>query len=192
MKKIFVALLTFSLGILAFNLWHLDKSSLTQKSTPVQNNHSDKESAIKLVKDNYQEAIEKPFFDSVIEDEYYSGSFKNDDFELREDVWMIKLWYDSEDIKSEKVAWGAQLIRVQDIDSKFSTIWIKTDHNRLSFKTRKVRGIEYRFEGEFLQKGNSFSEGVTVLKGTTQKFVKGRKIKEFTSTFSYFVPECVH
>jgi hypothetical protein len=77
-------------------------------------------------------------------------------------------------------------------DADFSSVWIKTEKNRLSFKTKKYRNVEYKFVGEFFKNGKDFAQEEKVLKGTLQKFIKGKKVAEFTSDFAYYEPHCIH
>ncbi len=77
-------------------------------------------------------------------------------------------------------------------DDDFHSVWIKTENNRLSFKTNKIRGIEYKFDGKFFKNGKEFSNDEKVLKGTLQKIVKGKQVAKFTADFAYREPVCFH
>jgi hypothetical protein len=57
--------------------------------------------------------------------------------------------------------------------------------NTLTFSTKVVRGISYKFKGQFL-KLESLQDGEIVLRGILTKFRKGRKVAEFGTPYSYF------
>ena len=54
-----------------------------------------------------------------------------------------------------------------------------------TFSTKAVRGISYRFRGQFLKLDN-IADGEFVLKGQLQKFRDGRKVAQVDCKFSYF------
>lgn len=66
------------------------------------------------------------------------------------------------------------------------------DENKVVLKTRKHRGIEYKFEGRFFKNGfkEYFEEGETVLKGTLQKSVNGKKVYKIKKEFLFVVEVC--
>jgi hypothetical protein len=74
----------------------------------------------------------------------------------------------------------------------FHSISIKTDNNRLSFKTNKVKNIEYKFEGVFFKGKKVGKDGEKVLKGTLRKFVKGKQVAAIKADFKYYEPRCWH
>ena len=192
MKKILIALITFTIGLISFYL--LDFKQVTvSKSTPVQYQtpivQSDFPPKIKVEKS-------EPFFSSFKKDEGYYGWLIADKFKGMKEVWTILLSRDSENSKTEKYVWSARIL-TQDADGSpnendFHSVQIKTENNRLSFTTNKFHKVEYKFEGKFFENGKVFEEGKKVLKGTMQKFVKGKKVAEFTSEFAYYEPQCWH
>jgi hypothetical protein len=203
MKKIFVALLTFAIGVFAFGLFNFQSSFNNEKDVFAPDLNSKFFTTIDPVSENQSEKSQQlktetvlPFFKSFSDDEGYSGWLMADDLKDMKEVWTIRLWRDSGNSKSEKLSWSADILRndidynVDDADDSF--IWIKTENNKLSFRTKKYRNVEYRFDGEFFKDGKTFAEGEKVLKGTLQKFVKGKKVAEFTSDFAYFEPRCFH
>lgn len=138
----------------------------------------------------------KSFFDAFNEDEGYYGWFIPDEFKGMKEVWTILLSRNPENSKSGKFAWSVAIL-TQTPDGTPNedgndSIRIKTQGSHLSFRTNKVRGVEYRFKGEFFKSGNQFTKAENVLKGTLQKFYKGRKIAEFTDNFAYYEPQCWH
>lgn len=70
--------------------------------------------------------------------------------------------------------------------------WTKMEDNNVSFKTNKIKGIEYRFKGVFFKNKTMGKEGEKILRGTLQKFVKGKKIAEVNGDFEYYEPHCWH
>lgn len=211
MKKILIALTTFTVGVLTFNLL-----TTKQVSTPVT--FTIEKKAVKTSKNKTEtiltERIENPkpsekienlkaFFDSFTANDYdrnqyqsYGGWFIADDFRGMKEVWTILLTRD--DVNSEeKLLWSAMILTQHadgspNDDDNFQSVWIKTENNRLSFRTNKIRGIEYKFDGKFFKNGKEFSEDEKVLKGTLRKIVKGREVAKFTANFAYHEPVCFH
>lgn len=68
--------------------------------------------------------------------------------------------------------------------------WIKIDANHVMFRTKKINGIRYRFEGTFCSADWSDHERAKPLYGTLQKFVKGKKVAEVSGNFKYIEPMC--
>ena len=200
MKKLLVALLTFAIGVFAFGLLNFKTSfnlgvkevtlnEIPVSTTPVSKNLLDIPQEIKPENN-------LPFFKSFGKNGY-GGWFIADDFKGMPEVWTILLMKDFADSKNDKLIWKAMILTQlksgdPDDDADFSSLWIKTEINKLSFKTKKYRNVEYKFSGTFFKNGNNFEQEEKVLKGTMQKFVKGKKVAEFTADFAYFEPHCFH
>jgi len=196
MKKFFIASLTFSLGVFAFNLLKFEKVTTPQILTPVQKVVETSETQIEdLSKPKFDNF--KPFFNSFSENENYGGWLIADSFKGMKEVWTILLSRGDENSKDEKLVWSAMILTHHadgspNDDDNFQSIWIKTENNRLSFRTNKIRGIEYKFDGKFFKNGKEFSWDQKVLKGTLQKIVKGKEVAKFTANFAYREPVCFH
>ena len=145
-----------------------------------------------------------PFFDSFKKNEFdgnqyqgFSGWFSTDEFKEMEEVWTILLSRDNENSKDEKLVWSAMILTnnadgSSNDNDDFHSVQIKTAGNHLSFRTNKIRGIEYRFDGEFFKKGKDFLPDEKVLNGTLHKIVKGKQVAKFTADFAYYEPVCFH
>lgn len=70
--------------------------------------------------------------------------------------------------------------------------WAEVDEKKAKFRTNKIKGIEYRFEGVFYNNKTSGKDGEKVLRGTLRKYVKGKKIAEVRGDFAYYEPHCWH
>jgi hypothetical protein len=196
MKKILVALFTFLLGIFAYNLLSFEKLTTSQTFMPVPE--------VVEIPRTQTEAIAKQktenselFFNSFNENEYYGGWLIADNFKGMKEVWTILLDNDSENSENEKPVWSASVLTSYadgspNDDDDFHSVWIKTENNHLSFRTNKIRGIEYKFDGKFFKTGKEFSNNEKVLKGTMQKIVKGKEVAKFTAEFAYAEPVCFH
>jgi len=55
----------------------------------------------------------------------------------------------------------------------------------LSFSTKVIRGVSYRFQGEFMKLENLEDDEI-VLKGRLSRFRSGRKRAEVVARFYYF------
>jgi hypothetical protein len=139
----------------------------------------------------------KPFFDSFDDAEGFDGWFITKNLKGMNEVWAIDLSREWANEKNEKLVWNAAVRTENEKDSLneddyFHSVSITANKSHLNFTTNKIRGIQYRFDGEFAEKFYQFGEGDKVLKGTLQKFVKGKKVAEFTSDFAYYEPKCLH
>lgn len=74
----------------------------------------------------------------------------------------------------------------------FESAWAEITDKKAKFRTKKIKGIEYRFEGIFFKNKTSGVDGEKVLRGTLKKFVKGKKVAEITGEFAYAEPHCWH
>ncbi len=135
-----------------------------------------------------------PFFDSFQNDEYFSGWLAVDEFTGMKEVWTMLL--DRKDVKGRPVWSTMVLTKLPDGSSNdkdnFHSIQIRTKNDRLSFKTSKIRGVYYDFDGKFFKNGNEFSEHEKVLNGTMRKIVNGKEVGRFTGDFEYLEPTCFH
>ncbi len=199
MKNILVGLSTFAVGVLfsySFYFVNVSDSRLDEK---VQIAGEDETYICSFVPNNeiYENKTFKPFFDSFDTNEYYYGWFIADKFKGMKEVWAISLDRDSENPQTEEFKWSAMILTVNKDDSvndddDFHAIQIKTNGRNISFTTNKIRGIKYKFTGEFGNEFYNFEEGKKALKGTLQKFVNGKKVAEFTSDFKFYEPHCLH
>jgi hypothetical protein len=197
MKKILIALLTFLLGVFAFNLLNFEKAATSQTFAPVQKVVEIPETQIEDFP-NQKIGSSEPFFNSFNENEGYGGWLIADKFKGMKEVWTILLTRDNENSdESKKLVWTAMILTMNgddtaNDDDNFHSVWIKTENNHLSFRTNKIRGIEYKFDGKFFKRGKDFSDDEKVLKGTLQKIVKGKEAAKFTADFAYQEPVCFH
>jgi hypothetical protein len=60
------------------------------------------------------------------------------------------------------------------------------------FRTKKIKGFEYSFEGIFFKNNTGGEEGEKVLRGTLRKFKNGKKLAEVSGDFAYHEPQCWH
>lgn len=70
-------------------------------------------------------------------------------------------------------------------------IQTKLTGNRLQFRTKKLKGIEYHFDGVFFKNKMTGEQEEKVLHGTLRKFVKGKKVAEVSGDFAYGEPYCL-
>ena len=199
MRNISIAVLTFLLGVSAFNFLHFEEITVPLQETVEITRICKFSTPTRKVENS------KSFFDSFGDNRYdeksqyqgYSGWFMANDFKGMPEVWTILLDRDYKDSNNDKLIWSAMILTNKangesNDDDNFQSVQIKTDGNHLSFRTNKIRGIEYRFDGEFFKTGKDFSDDEEVLKGTLQKLVKGKQVAKFTDEFSYLEPHCFH
>ena len=81
----------------------------------------------------------------------------------------------------------------EQIDEGFAEgIETKVQGNKFSFKTKKLRGIEYRFEGKFFKNKKTGDNGEEVLRGILRKYVKGKKVATVSGNFMFSEPYCLY
>lgn len=201
MKKLLIALLTFTVGVFAFYSLKNEARNWTQKT----------DTAVAVPKFRteiitYQNVTDKkigelkPFFDSFVENEEYQnfgGWFIADDFKGMPEVWTILLDRGDEESTDGKAVWSAMVLTQNadggpNDDDNFHSVSITAEGNRLSFRTNKIRGIEYKFDGRFTRNGTDFSRKEKVLKGTLRKIVKGKQAASLTADFGYYELHCFH
>lgn len=135
--------------------------------------------------------------DLIIENNF--GWYTLENYKGMKEVNMISLWrdYEESDIgtKNEKLVSGGGVFTSfeEHGDQGFvESAWAEVDDKKARFRTNKIKGIEYRFEGVFYNNKTSGKNGEKVLRGTLKKFVKGKKIAEVSGDFAYSEPQCWH
>lgn len=203
MKRISALLLTFTIGVSVFNLLQINPAADSLHYCPVEKVPETTKNPVVLI--SYENVVTKkdkirqPFFDSFDlnkDEQFYHGWFMPDDFKGMPEVWTISLYKD-EDSEDGKPVWSAGVLTTNadgesNDDDNFQSVQIKTEGSHLSFRTNKIRGIEYKFNGDFTKNGTDFSEDENVLRGTMQKIVRGRQVAKFTAKFAYHEPHCFH
>jgi hypothetical protein len=92
--------------------------------------------------------------------------------------------------RQKLVAWG----HLSSVGASYKFTSVSVTEKHLTFRTQKVKAVDYRFDGRFLGEGNfseQFSGGVgsVMLEGTLQKFVNGQKVFEINTPFVHY-PGC--
>lgn len=63
--------------------------------------------------------------------------------------------------------------------------------DKVKFTTKKVKGVEYRFEGTFFKNKTVGEQDEEIMRGTLQKYIKGKKVAEINGNFTYSEPFCL-
>lgn len=197
MKKILIGLLTFLLGVYVFNLFDFRKAAtMYEPVAPVQ-------TVVEISKPRFEyHSSEKivnseSFFNSFKADESFYGWFITDNFRGMKEVWAISLNRDDENSANGNLNWRAGVRTwhadgTPNDDDNFQAVWIKNENNRFAFRTNKIRGVEYKFDGEFFKNGKEFSDDEKVLKGTLRKIIKGKEVAKLATDFAYQEPHCLN
>ena len=126
------------------------------------------------------------------------GWYSLDDYGKMPEVSTILLTGDNLDeegnlTKKMNLSSGVYTTLTDDIDEGFAEdAWTKMEGNKVKFKTKKLKGIIYGFEGIFFKNKTSGENGEALLRGTLRKFVKGKKVAEVSGDFTYYEPYCLH
>jgi hypothetical protein len=132
-----------------------------------------------------------------IDNSYIYGWYSLEIYDKMPEVNMILVYRyviddDGTDSAKTVLNTGIYTTLSDDIDEGFAEgIGATLKDNELKFKTKKLKGIEYRFEGTFFKNKTSGENGEKVLRGTLRKFVKGKKIAEVSGDFAYYEPFCL-
>lgn len=141
------------------------------------------------------EEIEEDFVDPKTIHAWYSL----DDYKKMPEVGMINFYgtdVDDDGNKLNEMAYDTGVytkLFKDDVREGFAqSIETKVEGNKLKFKTKKLKGIEYLFQGTFFKNKMTGEQEEKVLRGTLQKFVKGKKVAEVSGDFAYGEPYCLH
>ncbi len=70
--------------------------------------------------------------------------------------------------------------------------WVKLEGNQVSFRTKKIRGFEFEFRGEFFKNKMMGEEGEEILRGTVSQFRGKELVAKAAGDFKYYEPQCWH
>ncbi|HEY0459426.1 MAG TPA: hypothetical protein VGC97_09840 [Pyrinomonadaceae bacterium] len=202
MKKfltgLLVALLAFLSGVLIVKALRVNQPEVMVASVEKIKVEEVKNDEIPFFKVEQSEESKKIETDEDFNNEFIDAWYSLNRYEKMPEVNMIKLSRDniSEDgTKSDKpiLYSGIYTTLSDDIDEGFAkAIQITLKDNILKFKTKKLKGIEYRFQGIFFKNKMVGEQDEKVLRGSLQKFVKGKKVAEVSGDFAYYKPYCLH
>ena len=125
------------------------------------------------------------------------GWYSLDDHGKMPEVSMILLSGDNLDeegnpTKKMDLYSGIYTTLSNDIDEGFANeAWSKIEGNKVKFKTKKLKGIIYSFQGTFFKNKTSGENGEALLRGTLRKYIKGKKVAEISGDFVYHEPYCL-
>lgn len=172
---LFVAVLTFSVGIVAKRLLAFPEIVFTQIPQPIDPLESGlTENSISA--DIGPSSLEeyRPTPDGV----YFPTNEGNMDLDT---ALIVSILDDGEAIAEVKVG-----------EKFYRNNFIKINSQQLKFTTESVKNINYEFEGHFLRNGfkDHFEDGDIVLRGKLKKFVKGKMVFGVTKRFLYASEVC--
>lgn len=192
--KISVLLLTFSIGFIVSKTFSFNKNhetNITVEKIPsisAEKKELGKEQVV-VIENNIEESVNE---------ETVSAWYSLDYYKNMPEVAMIKIYganFDDDGKKLDKMYFesGIYTNLSDDVDEGFAEgIQTKVEGNKLRFKTKKLKGIEYHFQGIFFKGKMTGEQNEKVLRGTLQKFIKGKKIAEVSGDFEYSEPYCLH
>lgn len=195
MKKLLlgltVAFAAFFGGVLTTELFRLKQKLMT---TP--NVEAIKIANTRALRAEFLQAAQTATADDLsIQNDF--GWYRLENYRGMEEVGMISLSRDDEmkedrTVTAKDVSSGGIYISFnEDDDTKFvESVWAEVDEKKAKFRTNKIKGIEYRFEGVFYNNKTSGYDGEKVLRGVLRKYVKGKKIAEARGDFAYYEPRC--
>lgn len=184
MKRFFIgliaAIITFAIGIAAFE--NFDPESIIIPNVAVE----------EVTACNFPDELRIQSSDEDVFSGWYS--FGNIQSKGMKEVNMISLLKNNDDKDDKISAYGGVFTTLEDYGDQgfFSSVSTQIDGYRVKFRTEKIKGISYRFEGIFFNNEITGKEDEEFLRGTLQKFVKGKKVAEFSGNLIYSEPQCWH
>lgn len=196
MKKLLlgltIALAAFSGGVLTTEAFRL-----TQKLMTTPNVEAIKVADLRALKaESLQTMQTATAGDLSIQNNF--GWYRLENYRGMDEVNMISLWCDYETsdngTASEKIVGGGVFTSFENYgDQGFvDSAWAEINEKEAKFRTNKIKGIEYRFEGVFHNNKTSGYDGEKVLRGTLRKYVKGKMVAEARGDYAYYEPHCWH
>lgn len=136
---------------------------------------------------------EGEFEQTFTDEDFIGGWYRLDRFKGMDEVNLVSLSSEWAGKNNEKMVRSAIVFTGKNFGDKlFHSVRAEIDHKKVKFRTEKIKGVEYRFEGTFFKGKTSGKDEEKVLRATLQKFIKGKKIAEVSGDFAYFEPRCWH
>ena len=188
-----VAILTLFCGIFTVEVFRIDQK-------PIPTFPMDKEIfEVPLVeKLSISETVDSEFLEYINEKTIHAW-YSLDSYKGMPEVAMINFYganFDDDGNNLGKMFFYAGVythLFKGDVDEGFAeAIETTVTGNKLKFRTKKLKGIEYRFQGVFFKNKMTGEQDEKVLRGTLQKFVKGKKVAEVRGSFEYGEPYCLY
>lgn len=195
--SLIIALTTLAVGISAFE--NFDPESIVIPNIVVEEEvivcNIEESLSAKLSEIEEENSNKK-----LLNEDLFSGWYALDDYMIKgmNEVRMVSLARNRDyDYKtdSQEISSSAGVFTILDDygdQGFFSSVSTQIDGNKVKFRTEKIKSISYRFEGVFFKNKMPENEGEKVLRGTLQKFVKGKKVAEISGEFAYYEPQCWH
>lgn len=189
-----VALAAFFMGVSAAGIFQVEPKAISTQALEVFKFHEVQTfKAEPLINE-----IEESSSVAAVERQDFDGWYTPENNKKMPEVNTIKLsgsYIDSDGNLPDEMDLYAGIYTElsDDVDKGFAeAVWTKFNGNKVKFKTKKLKGIVYRFEGNFFKNKTSGAEGEKILRGTLQKFVKGKKVAEISGDFEFNQPYCLH
>ena len=188
-----VAILTLFCGIFTVEVFRIDQK-------PIPTFPMDKEIfEVPLVeKLSISETVDSEFLEYINEKTIHAW-YSLDSYKGMPEVAMINFYganFDDDGNNLGKMFFYAGVythLFKGDVDEGFAeAIETTVTGNKLKFRTKKLKGIEYRFQGVFFKNKMTGEQDEKVLRGSLQKFVKGKKVAEVRGSFEYDEPYCLY
>lgn len=193
-----VALAAFAFGVFTVRLFVYQQDFVIVKkgekieSVVVRNRHIPE-----IASEELSEAKEIEESEPLDNSQDINAWYSIDTYKKMPEVAMIKFYLTYYDDKGKRIKEpllysGVYTNLTDDVYESYAEgIQTKLTGNKLEFRTKKLKGIEYRFHGVFFKNKMMGEQEEKVLRGTLQKFVKGKKVAEVSGDFAYGEPYCL-
>lgn len=194
MKKsllgLLIAFLTFFGGVFAAKIYLVKYQFV---SVPPIEAVKIEEKKVEKVEHFISKETQKIQIEDLSAEKYIGGWYQLENYKAIKDVHLISLHSEWVGENNEKIVTSATIFGGKEFgDELFESVSAKIDHEKVKFRTKKIKGVSYRFEGTFFKNKTSGEDGEKVLRGTLQKYIKDKKVAEVSGDFSYYEPRCWH
>lgn len=187
--KLLVAALAFFVGVYAAKIYLVKYQFVSTPPVEAVKVEEQRTNELNISESNKSQKKE------VAENEndgFHGWYFLREDFKTMPEVEMIEISKIPANIHSSKKTVVSSGIFTRFLEHGYhgyvEDLWTKIEDNRVEFKTKKIKGIEYSFKGFFFKNKTSGKYGEEMLRGTLKKYIKGKKIAEVSGDFAYSAP----
>lgn len=193
MKKsllsLLIALLTFFGGVFAAKIYLVKYQFVSVPSIETVKIEEERTNELKF---SESDQLQKKEVSENEDDKFHGWYFLGEDIKTMPEVKMIEISKISANIHSSKKTVVSSGIFTDFLEHGYhgyvEDLWTKIEDNKVEFRTKKIKGIEYSFKGFFFKNKTSGKYGEEILRGTLKKYIKGKKVAEVSGDFAYSPP----
>jgi hypothetical protein len=187
--KLLVAMLTFFVGVFAAKIYLVKYQFVSVPPIEAVKVEEQRTNELNPAKSNESHRKEVPENEN---DRFHGWYFLQKNIKTMPEFKMIEIYKTPASLHLSKKTVVSSGIFTGFLEHGYhgyiESLWTKIDDNKVEFKTKKIKGIEYSFKGFFFKNKTSGKYGEEMLRGTLKKYIKGKKIAEISGDFAYSAP----